>query len=173
MDQHTLAQCALSQPWPSLCVSCMLADKTTEFEVPAAMTDTLDKVSAAWEKTEDKPAVATLGVFALIGLVALAGVLKAVDSLPLVPTLLELVGIAYTAVSPWLLSTCFAPQLLSELLPVPEAQEQPWAAHTWFDARPNSASTTKQSWCSAWSSGQWHPTLPSSTRHLSAGRHLA
>jgi len=62
------------------------------------MTETLDKVSAAWEKTEDKPAVATLGVFALVGLVALAGVLKAVDSLPLVPTLLELVGIAYTAV---------------------------------------------------------------------------
>lgn len=89
------------------------ADKTTEFEVPEVMTETLDKVSAAWEKTEDKPAVATLGVFALIGLVALAGVLKAVDSLPLVPTLLELVGIAYTAVRPPARVTLFRATLFS------------------------------------------------------------
>jgi hypothetical protein len=85
------------------------ADKTTEFEVPEVMTETLDKVSAAWEKTEDKPAVASLAFFSLVGLVALAGVLKAVDSLPLVPSLLELIGIGYTAVRPCSHSLCFSP----------------------------------------------------------------
>lgn len=43
-----------------------------------------------------QPAVVSLGVFALVGLVALAGVLKAVESLPIIPDVLELIGIAYS-----------------------------------------------------------------------------
>ena len=39
----------------------------------------------------------TLGVYGLVGLVAANGVLKSVDGLPLVPDLLELVGIGFSA----------------------------------------------------------------------------
>eukprot|EP00241_Pyramimonas_parkeae_P007690 CAMPEP_0114249224 /NCGR_PEP_ID=MMETSP0058-20121206/14024_1 /TAXON_ID=36894 /ORGANISM="Pyramimonas parkeae, CCMP726" /LENGTH=159 /DNA_ID=CAMNT_0001362747 /DNA_START=61 /DNA_END=540 /DNA_ORIENTATION=- len=74
----------------------VFAAKKDDFEVPEVVTETLDKVSAAWDKTSDKPAVVSLGVFALVGLVALAGVLKAVESLPIIPDVLELIGIAYS-----------------------------------------------------------------------------
>ena len=40
-----------------------------------------------------------LGVFGFVGLWALNGVVHAVDSLPLLPNFLELIGIAFTAVS--------------------------------------------------------------------------
>ena len=38
-----------------------------------------------------------MGVYGLVGLVAANGVLKSIDGLPLVPDLLELVGIGFSA----------------------------------------------------------------------------
>ena len=38
----------------------------------------------------------TLGVYGLVGLIAANGVLKSVDGLPLIPDLLELVGIGFS-----------------------------------------------------------------------------
>ncbi|XP_047945464.1 protein CURVATURE THYLAKOID 1B, chloroplastic-like isoform X1 [Salvia hispanica] len=49
-----------------------------------------------WEKVEDKYAVTSLAVAGGVGLVACAGAISAIDRLPFVPGLLELVGIGYT-----------------------------------------------------------------------------
>ena len=62
--------------------------------------DKLNEVTATlsekWEESDEKPAIVTLGVYGLIGLVAANGTLRAVDSLPLVPDVLELVGILFS-----------------------------------------------------------------------------
>ena len=62
--------------------------------------DKLSEVTATlsekWEESDEKPAIVTLGVYGLIGLVAANGTLRAVDSLPLVPDVLELVGILFS-----------------------------------------------------------------------------
>ncbi|WP_236643881.1 CAAD domain-containing protein, partial [Staphylococcus warneri] len=54
------------------------------------------KIQEAWEKVEDKYAVTSLAVAGGVGLVACAGVISAIDKLPLIPGVLELVGIGYT-----------------------------------------------------------------------------
>ncbi|XP_047945465.1 protein CURVATURE THYLAKOID 1B, chloroplastic-like isoform X2 [Salvia hispanica] len=54
------------------------------------------KIQQAWEKVEDKYAVTSLAVAGGVGLVACAGAISAIDRLPFVPGLLELVGIGYT-----------------------------------------------------------------------------
>ena len=59
----------------------------------AEVTETLKE---KWAETDDKPAVITLAVYGTIGLVAANGVLKAVDGLPLIPQMLELIGIGFS-----------------------------------------------------------------------------
>ncbi|KAG6420320.1 hypothetical protein SASPL_116844 [Salvia splendens] len=56
----------------------------------------ITKIQQAWEKVEDKYAVTSLAVAGGVGLVACAGAISAIDKLPFVPGLLELVGIGYT-----------------------------------------------------------------------------
>uniref|UniRef100_A0A0A9D1X1 Cyanobacterial aminoacyl-tRNA synthetase CAAD domain-containing protein n=1 Tax=Arundo donax TaxID=35708 RepID=A0A0A9D1X1_ARUDO len=53
----------------------------------------------AWDKVEDKYAVATIGVAAIVALWTAVGAIKAIDKLPILPGVLELVGIGYTGVS--------------------------------------------------------------------------
>lgn len=55
-------------------------------------TDLLDK----WDKTDEKPAVITIAVTALVGLLVLNGVASSLDKLPLVGSFLKLVGILVT-----------------------------------------------------------------------------
>ncbi|CAN6218753.1 unnamed protein product, partial [Urochloa humidicola] len=50
----------------------------------------------AWDKVEDKYAVAAIGVAAIVALWTAVGALKAIDKLPLVPGVLEIVGIGHT-----------------------------------------------------------------------------
>jgi len=50
----------------------------------------------AWDKVEDKYAVAAIGVATIVALWTAAGALKAIDKLPLLPGVLEIVGIGYT-----------------------------------------------------------------------------
>ncbi|KAF7015665.1 hypothetical protein CFC21_029446 [Triticum aestivum] len=50
----------------------------------------------AWAKVEDKYAVATIGVAGLVALWTAVGALKSIDKLPILPGVLELVGIGYT-----------------------------------------------------------------------------
>ncbi|KAK3124952.1 hypothetical protein QOZ80_7BG0597660 [Eleusine coracana subsp. coracana] len=53
-------------------------------------------VQDAWEKVEDKYAVATLGVAGIVALWTAVGAIRAIDKLPLLPGILEIVGIGYT-----------------------------------------------------------------------------
>ena len=69
------------------------ADGTgSETEVPEVVKAAQD----AWAKVEDKYAVTAIGVAALVGLWTAIGAIKAIDRLPLLPGVLELVGIGYT-----------------------------------------------------------------------------
>jgi len=69
---------------------------TTADESAAALEDVLKKVQDAWEKTDDKVAISGLGVAGFVTLWAAAGLINAVDKLPLVPSLFEIVGILFS-----------------------------------------------------------------------------
>uniref|UniRef100_A0A7N0UZY4 Cyanobacterial aminoacyl-tRNA synthetase CAAD domain-containing protein n=1 Tax=Kalanchoe fedtschenkoi TaxID=63787 RepID=A0A7N0UZY4_KALFE len=62
------------------------------FETP----EIVKTVQEYWDKLDDKYAVSSLVVAAGVGLWASTGVINAIDKLPLVPGVLELVGIGYT-----------------------------------------------------------------------------
>lgn len=49
-----------------------------------------------WDKVEDKYAVSSLAVAGVVALWGSTGMLSAIDSLPVIPGVLELVGIGYT-----------------------------------------------------------------------------
>ncbi|KAL0862075.1 hypothetical protein Bca101_041193 [Brassica carinata] len=73
---------------------------TTQVEAPPAATtelpDIVKTVQEAWDKVEDKYAVSSLAVSGFVALWGTAGVISAIDRLPLVPGVLEVVGIGYT-----------------------------------------------------------------------------
>jgi hypothetical protein len=71
------------------------ADAATE-DLNKKLKEVTETVSEKWEEADDKPALVTLGVYGLVGLIAANGVLKSVDGLPLIPDLLELVGIGFS-----------------------------------------------------------------------------
>ncbi|XP_038995794.1 protein CURVATURE THYLAKOID 1B, chloroplastic-like isoform X2 [Hibiscus syriacus] len=54
-------------------------------------------VQEAWDKVEDKYAVSTLAFVVIVALWGSTGIVSAIDRLPLIPVILELVGIGYTA----------------------------------------------------------------------------
>ncbi|CAH8387023.1 unnamed protein product [Eruca vesicaria subsp. sativa] len=58
--------------------------------------DIVKTVQEAWEKVEDKYAISSLAVSGFVALWGTAGVVSAIDRLPLVPGVLEVVGIGYT-----------------------------------------------------------------------------
>jgi|TARA_B100000683_G_scaffold83749_1_gene82653 hypothetical protein len=78
-----------------------VASKAAADELVDGLQDKLSEVKTtlgeAWEESDEKPAIVTLGVYGFVGLVALNGTVRAVDSLPLIPFLLELVGILFSA----------------------------------------------------------------------------
>jgi len=76
-------------------VAVRAADSSTE-DLNKKLKEVTSTVSEKWEETDDKPAVVTLLEYGLIGLVAANGVLKSIDGLPLIPDLLELVGIGFS-----------------------------------------------------------------------------
>lgn len=53
-------------------------------------------IQEAWEKVEDKYAVSSLAVAGVVALWGSAGMISAIDRLPLIPGVLEVVGIGYT-----------------------------------------------------------------------------
>ncbi|KAL3622321.1 hypothetical protein CASFOL_033732 [Castilleja foliolosa] len=72
-------------------------------EAPVEVVDTTTEtpeivktIQEAWDKLDDKYAVTSLAVAGGIALWASAGMISAIDRLPLVPGVLELVGIGYT-----------------------------------------------------------------------------
>lgn len=58
--------------------------------------DVLKSVQDAWDKTDDKLAVGGLGFAGLIVLWASAGLVGAIDKLPIIPNFFEFVGILFT-----------------------------------------------------------------------------
>ncbi|KAG9150271.1 hypothetical protein Leryth_009821, partial [Lithospermum erythrorhizon] len=59
-------------------------------------TEIVKSIQEAWDKVEDKYAVSSLAVAGAVALVGSSGMISAIDRLPLVPGVLELVGIGYT-----------------------------------------------------------------------------
>ena len=53
-------------------------------------------IQEAWDKVEDKYAVGSLAVAGVVLLWGSTGLISAIDRLPLIPGVLELVGIGYT-----------------------------------------------------------------------------
>ena len=59
--------------------------------------DLLTTAAEKWEETEDKPTVVTLALAGLVTLIVLSSLLGALDKVPFLGSILELVGIGYTA----------------------------------------------------------------------------
>ncbi|AES82830.1 putative photosystem I [Medicago truncatula] len=88
----------------------MASSTTTETEADAATTEVastdpstvtdspelVKTIQQTWDKVEDKYAVSALAVAGTVALWGSAGVISAIDRLPLIPGVLELVGIGYT-----------------------------------------------------------------------------
>ncbi|PNX77985.1 thylakoid membrane phosphoprotein 14 chloroplastic-like [Trifolium pratense] len=72
------------------------AASTEQLSVSDDSPEFLKTVQQAWEKVEDKYAVSTLAVAGTVALWGTAGVISAIDRLPLIPGVLEVVGIGYT-----------------------------------------------------------------------------
>ncbi|KAJ0258162.1 Protein CURVATURE THYLAKOID 1B [Hirschfeldia incana] len=68
----------------------------TEVATTTELPDIVKTVQEAWDKVEDKYAVSSLAVSGFVALWGTAGVISAIDRLPLVPGVLEVVGIGYT-----------------------------------------------------------------------------
>ncbi|KAL3832803.1 hypothetical protein ACJIZ3_007539 [Penstemon smallii] len=111
------SQCGVSlPPVPAAAHSLTRLTKTTAYcrkfarnivamatgEAPAEVVATAETpeivktIQQAWEKIEDKYAVTSLAVAGGVALWGSAGMISAIDRLPLVPGVLELVGIGYT-----------------------------------------------------------------------------
>ncbi|XP_047336851.1 protein CURVATURE THYLAKOID 1B, chloroplastic [Impatiens glandulifera] len=76
-------------------VSMATGDAPAEIGV-AETPEILKTVQEAWDKVEDKYAVSSLAVAAVVGLIGASGLIGAIDKLPLIPGALEVVGIGYT-----------------------------------------------------------------------------
>ncbi|PNX74254.1 thylakoid membrane phosphoprotein 14 chloroplastic-like, partial [Trifolium pratense] len=67
-------------------------DAPAETDVPEFVKSLQD----AWDKVDDKYAVGSLVVASVIALWGSTGLISAIDRLPLIPGVLELIGIGYT-----------------------------------------------------------------------------
>ncbi|KAK4723250.1 hypothetical protein R3W88_026029 [Solanum pinnatisectum] len=72
------------------------AEATGETATTELPSELVQKIQEVWDKVDDKYAVSSLGVAAFILLWSSTGVISAIDRLPLIPGVLELVGIGYT-----------------------------------------------------------------------------
>ncbi|XP_042480485.1 protein CURVATURE THYLAKOID 1B, chloroplastic-like [Macadamia integrifolia] len=74
-----------------------MATGETSAEVAAAeLPEILNSIQEAWDKLEDKYAVTSLAFAGAVALWGSTGMISAIDRLPLVPSVMELVGIGYT-----------------------------------------------------------------------------
>ncbi|KAL0923603.1 hypothetical protein M5K25_007664 [Dendrobium thyrsiflorum] len=65
-------------------------------EVATELPEIVKTIQEAWDKLEDKYAVTSIAFFTLLTLYGSAGMISAIDRLPVLPSLFELVGIGYT-----------------------------------------------------------------------------
>ncbi|XP_022769764.1 protein CURVATURE THYLAKOID 1B, chloroplastic-like [Durio zibethinus] len=77
----------------------MMAMATGEAPAEVATTELpeiVKTIQETWDKVEDKYAVSSLAVAGVVALWGSTGLISAIDRLPLIPGLLELVGIGYS-----------------------------------------------------------------------------
>ncbi|KAJ8650273.1 hypothetical protein MRB53_003296 [Persea americana] len=65
-------------------------------EAATEVPDIVKSVQTAWDKVDDKYGVTSLAVAGVVALWGSTGLISAIDRLPLIPGVLELVGIGYT-----------------------------------------------------------------------------
>lgn len=65
-------------------------------EAATELPEIVKTIQEVWDKVEDKYAVSTLAFAGIVALWGSTGLISAIDRLPLVPGVLELVGIGYT-----------------------------------------------------------------------------
>lgn len=70
--------------------------QATGSEAQVVIDDVLKQVKETWANVDDKVAIGGLGVIALIALWGSSGLISSIEKLPLIPQLLELVGLLYT-----------------------------------------------------------------------------
>ncbi|OMP06528.1 hypothetical protein CCACVL1_01529 [Corchorus capsularis] len=93
-----------SRPWKSAAycrkiARNVMAMATGEAPAEVATVETpeiVKTIQEAWDKVEDKYAVSSLAVAGVVALWGSAGMISAIDRLPLIPGLLEVVGIGYS-----------------------------------------------------------------------------
>eukprot|EP01025_Chloroclados_australasicus_P049023 TRINITY_DN556_c0_g1_i1.p1 TRINITY_DN556_c0_g1~~TRINITY_DN556_c0_g1_i1.p1 ORF type:complete len:141 (-),score=12.43 TRINITY_DN556_c0_g1_i1:310-732(-) len=61
------------------------------------VTEIVEDLKGKWDTVEEKPAAVGLTVAAVIGLLTLNGVVGAIDKIPVISNLMELVGVAVTS----------------------------------------------------------------------------
>ncbi|KAF5811451.1 putative cyanobacterial aminoacyl-tRNA synthetase, CAAD domain, protein CURVATURE THYLAKOID 1 [Helianthus annuus] len=77
-------------------VAAMATGEATPEAGPPDAEELIKPIQEAWEKVEDKYAVSSLVVAGVVFLWGSTGLISAIDRLPLIPGVLELVGIGYT-----------------------------------------------------------------------------
>ncbi|XP_042474401.1 protein CURVATURE THYLAKOID 1B, chloroplastic-like [Zingiber officinale] len=68
----------------------------TPAQVSSELPEIVTTVKEAWKKLDDKYAVASLAFIGIIALWSSTGIISAIDKLPIIPGVLELIGIGYT-----------------------------------------------------------------------------
>ncbi|WOL09969.1 protein CURVATURE THYLAKOID 1B, chloroplastic-like [Canna indica] len=69
------------------------SEETTVGSQTSELSDIVKKIQDAWDKVEDKYAVSALGLAGAVALWGTGGMISAIDRLPVVPGVLEVVGI--------------------------------------------------------------------------------
>ncbi|KAL8192636.1 hypothetical protein R6Q57_027821 [Mikania cordata] len=77
-------------------VAVMATGEATPEAISPEVQELIKPVQEAWEKVEDKYAVSSLILAGVVLLWGSTGLISAIDRLPLIPGVLELVGIGYT-----------------------------------------------------------------------------
>ncbi|XP_073111991.1 protein CURVATURE THYLAKOID 1B, chloroplastic [Elaeis guineensis] len=73
-----------------------MATGETSAEVATELPEIVKTIQEAWDRLEDKYAVTSLAFAGAIALWSTSGMILAIDRLPVVPGILEIVGIGYT-----------------------------------------------------------------------------
>ena len=74
-----------------------LVSKAGNDQIKETVDNLLTTATEKWEETEDKPAAVTLAAAGLVTLIVVSSLLGALDKVPFLGSILELVGIGYSA----------------------------------------------------------------------------
>ncbi|KAG8084002.1 hypothetical protein GUJ93_ZPchr0010g10558 [Zizania palustris] len=87
---------SLSKRFPRNVVVMAAGEPAAPIAANAELTEFINALKQEWDRIEDKYAVTTLAVAASLGMWSAGGVVSAIDRLPVIPGLMETVGIGYS-----------------------------------------------------------------------------